>query len=446
MSLLGDKSKWYREHARRILGERKDESLVPPLRQRAREGRGQAALESFWTAHLISGMDSDWALALLDHPDAAMRWAVLRLLTGSIARSMHERLVGLGRTEPDAEVRSELASTAARLEPDASLAVLRELIGRREDVADKHVPLRIWWTLEDQITRDADAVLSWLQKAGLWEVPLFTEHLAGRTARRLAAERGDNQSFTRIDPDKNWKLYAQHPRSLMPGGKGNYTEWETNFTAEISDRNLTRLARLLEMTPTTHRDKLLAGAKAGLEQGATPGRVPAPLSAVISRWWTAQPHTDALLDVAVRLRHPEAVKKAITVAGDPRADRSHTRGSTADARGRQAFLTHCALCHQTDGSGMARLAAPLRNSQWVLGREDILARIVLSGLKGELLMPPMGTLDNQQLADILTYIRRAWGHEAEPISSEVLEGVRAASKGRTTPWTASELSALSVTK
>ena len=67
---------------------------------------------------------------------------------------------------------------------------------------------------------------------------------------------------------------------------------------------------------------------------------------------------------------------------------------------------------------MARLAAPLRNSKWVLGREDLLARIVLNGLKGELLMPPMGTLDDQQLAAILTYIRRAWGHEAGPVSPE----------------------------
>ena len=228
----------------------------------------------------------------------------------------------------------------------------------------------------------------------------------------------------------------------MPGGKGNYTEWETNFTAAISGRNLTRLARLLEMAPAAHRDRLLVGVTAGLEQGATPARVPEPLLGVIERWWSNGPHTDALLDVSVRLRHPEAVKKAIAVAGDPRASRSLIRGGTTDARGRQGFLTHCAPCHQTDGSGMARLAAPLRQSRWVLGREDLLARIVLHGLKGELLMPPMGTLDDRQLADILTYIRRAWGHDAGPIGAELLQGVRADSKGRTTPWTADELSAL----
>lgn len=61
---------------------------------------------------------------------------------------MRQRLVGLARSEPDAEVRSELASTAARLEADAALAVLHELIRRQEDVSDKHIPLRIWWALE----------------------------------------------------------------------------------------------------------------------------------------------------------------------------------------------------------------------------------------------------------------------------------------------------------
>jgi mono/diheme cytochrome c family protein len=268
-------------------------------------------------------------------------------------------------------------------------------------------------------------------------------------ARRLAADRGDRQSYTRVDPDRNWKEYAQHPRSLMPGGKGDYTEWETNYTPEISDRNLTRLARLLEMAPPAHRDRLLAGAAAGLEQGTAPAGVPEPLLAVIGRWWSDQPHTEALVDVAVDLRHPEAVKQAIVAAGDPRrgsADSSPARGTTAGERGKEAFLTHCAPCHQTDGSGMARLAAPLRNSRWVLGREDALARIVLNGLEGELLMPPLGTLDDQQIADILTYIRRAWGNDAGPVSSGIVTTARAGSRGRTTPWRADELSALGAGK
>jgi mono/diheme cytochrome c family protein len=198
------------------------------------------------------------------------------------------------------------------------------------------------------------------------------------------------------------------------------------------------------MAPITDRDRLLAGAKAGLEQGAAPEQIPVRLSALINRWWSDGPHTGVLLDVAARLRNPEAMKKAIEGAGNPRTGTATlaTVGPVTYERGREAFLIHCAPCHQTDGSGMARLAAPLRNSKWVLGREDLLARIVLNGLKGELLMPPMGTLDDQQLAGILTYIRRAWGHEAEPVSPETIKRVRAASQGRQAPWTVDELSAL----
>ena len=82
----------------------------------------------------------------------------------------------------------------------------------------------------------------------------------------------------------------------------------------------------------------------------------------------------------------------------------------------------------------------------MLGREDPLARIVLHGLKGELLMPAMGTLDDQQITAILTYIRRAWGHQAGPVSPETVKRVRAGSEGRQGPWTVNELSASEVRK
>jgi putative membrane-bound dehydrogenase-like protein len=445
IEMLGDTRRWYREQARRVLGERRDRSLVERLRRLAREERGQLALEALWTANLISGMDSD---SLLEHADAPVRAWALRLLrpAGSITRRMRQRLVRLARTDPDAEVRSELASTAGRLEADDALAVLDELIRRKEDASDKHIPLRIWWALEEKITSDADGVLTWLETAGAWQAPLFAEHLAGRIARRLAADRGDTPAFRRIDPDTPRTEYARHPRTRLPGGKGDYTDWETNYTREISDRSLTRLARLLEMAPAgPHRERLLAGALAGLEQGMAAARVPERLSTLINRWWIEQPHAGSLLQVAARLGHPDAVAKTRAVAADPGregAEGARAAGNVAGERGSDAFRTHCAPCHQADGGGMERLATPLRNSKWVLGHEEVLARIVLHGLKGDLLMPAMGALDDRQLADILTYVRRAWGHEAAPVSPDTVKRVRAASEGRTAAWTPQELSAL----
>lgn len=443
--LLGDSRKWYRDRARRLLGERRDLSLVPRLRQLAKDGRGQLALEALWTANLISGIDAGWARDLLAHPDAPVRRWTVRLLTdaGPVARPLVDELASLARSEPDAALRSELAGTAARLPTRDALPILGELIRRREDVSDRHIPLRIWWALEQQITRDADTVLTWLEEAGSWQAPLFTEHLAGRLARRLAADRGTH-AFTRIDPDPGWRAYARHPRSRMPAGKGDYTEWHTNYTRAVSDRSLTRLARLLEMAPATHRDRLLAGVRAGLEQGTPAEHVPERLLTVIDRWWDDHPRTGALLEVAARLGHPDAVQRAPRVAGERRngaAENGPVRGADGPS-GRDAFLTHCAPCHQTDGSGMERLATPLRNSKWVLGREELLIRIVLNGLKGKLLMPPMATLDDGDLAAILTYLRAAWGHRAGPVSAGAVRGARAASAGRLEPWTDGELSTL----
>lgn len=411
--MLRDRRKWYRDRARRLLGERKDRSIVPELRRIASEARGQIALEALWTANLISGVDGGWTLALLDHPDAPVRAWTLRLIESrdALAPQIRQKLVALARSEPDPEVRSELAGAAARVATADALAILQELIARNEDVSDRHIPLRIWWALEQKMTADGDGVSSWLADTNVWNMPLVVEHLATRIARRLAAERGDAPSFTRIDAESRWQEYARHPRTQMPGGKGDYTDWQTNDTPAIRDRNLTRLAQLLEAAPAGPvREKLLAGVKAGFEQGAPVPRVPDRLLAVLGKSW---------------------------------AEIARTQTTPRDGeQGEQAFLTHCAPCHQTDGSGMARLAVPLRRSPWVLGREDLLVRIVLHGIKGELLMPPMGALADGQIAAILTYVRRAWGHEAAAVTPETVARVRAESKGRRAPWSRTELSRL----
>jgi putative membrane-bound dehydrogenase-like protein len=438
MRLLGDKRKWYREQARRLLGERRDRSLVGPLRRLAAERRGPEALEALWTANLISPIDAGWASELLVHPDAPVRAWTLRLLQGSpsVARSTTPSLVRVAHDEYDAEVRSELAATAAVLETKDAMAVLNDLIRKPENIADKHIPLRIWWALESKIGTDADVVLDGLDQTAVRYEPMFIAHLAGRIARRFTTDRGDTPSFTRIDADSNWKEYARYPRVRMPGGKGDYTEWQTNVTPAVSDRNLTLLARLMETATARERDAMLAGIRAGLEQSPAVQRVPERLARVVDQWWSQHARTGDLVAVAAGLGHQEALMARADAGNPSRAD------SPADERGRSDFLTYCAPCHQTDGAGMAGLAAPLRSSPWVLGREDLLARIVLNGMKGDLLMPAMGTLDDRQLAAILTYIRQAWGHRAAPVSPETVARTRSASAGRVVPWTVQELSAL----
>jgi glucose/arabinose dehydrogenase/mono/diheme cytochrome c family protein len=107
--------------------------------------------------------------------------------------------------------------------------------------------------------------------------------------------------------------------------------------------------------------------------------------------------------------------------------------------GKAAYAT-CAACHQPNGQGMAGLAPPLVGSRWVTGGIDALARIVLNGkTSGEMAMPPLRSLDDETIAAILTYIRRSWGHQSDPVSATQVQWVRSQTQSRSEPWTEAEL-------
>jgi mono/diheme cytochrome c family protein len=106
--------------------------------------------------------------------------------------------------------------------------------------------------------------------------------------------------------------------------------------------------------------------------------------------------------------------------------------------GGQLFHSICAPCHQSDGRGRDGVAPSLVGSKWVIGRPGFTARIVLNGKEGQMMMPPVA-LNDAQLAAVLTYMRRAWGHTAKPVDPGLVREVRGASTGRTRPWTEQEL-------
>lgn len=83
----------------------------------------------------------------------------------------------------------------------------------------------------------------------------------------------------------------------------------------------------------------------------------------------------------------------------------------------------------------------LLNSNWVAGPDHILTRIILQGKAGEeMTMPALGgQLDDQQIASILTYVRRKWGRQAKAIDAATVAAVRKATAARDKPWTEEEL-------
>lgn len=117
-------------------------------------------------------------------------------------------------------------------------------------------------------------------------------------------------------------------------------------------------------------------------------------------------------------------------------------------KGRVVFQTLCAACHQQHGFGLDGLAPPLVDSEWVLGRPDVPARIIMHGLAGpmkvgsrtwNLAMPPLPQLSDEDVAAVLTYIRREWEHNASPVEPSLITELRAKNKGRAAMWTADEL-------
>jgi len=58
-------------------------------------------------------------------------------------------------------------------------------------------------------------------------------------------------------------------------------------------------------------------------------------------------------------------------------------------------------------------------------------------------MPPIGsTLTDEQIASVLTYVRREWGQIGTPVDPTTIKAVRELTAGRTRPWTNDELTEL----
>jgi mono/diheme cytochrome c family protein len=134
------------------------------------------------------------------------------------------------------------------------------------------------------------------------------------------------------------------------------------------------------------------------------------------------------------------------MARQSRASAAAARGLTAEERGRfekgrAQFANLCAACHQPNGQGLAGLAPSLLYSRWVLGDPRILARIVLNGkVQENMSMPPWkAALSDEAIAGVLTFVRRSWGHDADPVSAATVAEARRETEKREEPWSDPDL-------
>jgi mono/diheme cytochrome c family protein len=124
-------------------------------------------------------------------------------------------------------------------------------------------------------------------------------------------------------------------------------------------------------------------------------------------------------------------------------------------RGQEIFRSLCFACHGFDGNGMpiagrdgATLAPPLAGSRTAV-QGDSIVRVMLNGLTGpingrtyEAQMVTMASNNDQWIADVSSYIRKAFGNNGKLVTKETVAALRKEFGKRTLPWTIEELRAL----
>jgi putative heme-binding domain-containing protein len=193
VDLLKHRNNWYSREARRILGERRDPAVCPRLAGMVRQNKdGVLGLEALWALYVSGGLTEDLSMEFLDHPSEHVRAWTVRLLGDRrrVAERFNTRLVRLAEHEPSPTVRSQLACTCKRLPGPAALPVVEQLLGRDEDASDPHIPLLLWWAVEDKAVSDREQVLRIVSSTSGWGRPLVRGFLVERLARRYLAEGG----------------------------------------------------------------------------------------------------------------------------------------------------------------------------------------------------------------------------------------------------------------
>jgi mono/diheme cytochrome c family protein len=126
---------------------------------------------------------------------------------------------------------------------------------------------------------------------------------------------------------------------------------------------------------------------------------------------------------------------AKTAGGGAGGDAAPQAQLTSFDRGKKVYLANCATCHQANGQGVGGQYPPLAGAEWVTMGSKRPAMVVLKGLEGPItvkgvqygsavMQPWEKTLNDQKIADVLTYIRQEWGNKAPSVAPEGIAALR----------------------
>jgi mono/diheme cytochrome c family protein/glucose/arabinose dehydrogenase len=406
--LLSHPNGWWRDTAQRLLVERNESSVVPALKGEAKSGTNPLGrLHALWALEGMKWLDRDTVTAALSDSDPRVRAAALRLCEPWLGpKSLAALLPHVLKLESDEDpqVRLQLALTAGSVTNGSTDDLLLRMLANPTSGATVR-----------------DAVIGGLQGR---ELEFLTRCVASS--------------------------------AFSTGSDWNRTTVAALARCVLAEGNPKRVARLLEIAVESddpaHHWRPLA-----VMTGIAPGAGKKPVVRKKGIVFTEEP---AALPRLRQIQDP-AIQKSLTAAMDiihwpgqpgytppkPPTPLTATEAKLFDA-GKALFATTCAQCHKPDGMGQAGLAPPLVDSEWVLGPAERPVRIVLHGVRGainvngqayNLEMPGLRLLGDEQIASLLTYIRREWDHDASPVSPDFVATIRKETDGRQDGWTQQEL-------
>jgi glucose/arabinose dehydrogenase/mono/diheme cytochrome c family protein len=105
-------------------------------------------------------------------------------------------------------------------------------------------------------------------------------------------------------------------------------------------------------------------------------------------------------------------------------------------RGGDLYMAKCALCHQAGGQGAPPAYPPLAKSDWLMADRVRTIKVLCEGLEGPIVVNgvryenamPAQVLDDQEVADVLTYTVNSWENQAPAFTAEEVKRARAKSR------------------
>ena len=149
----------------------------------------------------------------------------------------------------------------------------------------------------------------------------------------------------------------------------------------------------------------------------------------------------------------EALQKNLRKVDPPKIEGQHL---ASFKRGEKLYMGRaaCIGCHGADGAGLDNLGPPLDGSDWVTGNPTRLAKVLLHGLQGPIVvsgkryappgaMPGLSmnpTISDKDIADILTFTRHAWSNRSSLVNESFIKESRKKNKDQQgVPYKASDL-------